>query len=181
MVVKENKKEQRFDDYVIHPDVQNLLVDQLSAELYNKFLYEHFANYFALQGFSDLERYYRKRADEEETHYQWIKKFLADNDCCYQHPGANDVEEMIEDMIDPFEMTVDAENETTELIYKIVDKALETKDHITYQWLMSDSETSGCLVKEQAEEMSVSRQALDLANGDDSWIVKAAAINKLLD
>lgn len=181
MVIEKNKKEQKFDKYVIHPDVQNLLIEQLSAELYNKLLYEHFANYFALEGYGDLERYYRHRANEEETHYQWIKKFLSDNDCEYDHPGVNDVEETIDNIVTPFELTVDVENETTELIYKIVEKTQEVKDFITYQWLMSDNESTGCLVKEQAEEMSVSRQALTLAQSEDSWILKAKAINSLLN
>lgn len=177
---KENKSKQKFEDFTIHPEVQALLVDQISAELYNKLLYEHFANYFALQGYVELERYYRQRANEEETHYQWIKKFLSDNDCVYDHPGVDDIEEPINNMILPFEITVDAENETTELIYKIVEKALAVKDFISYQWLMSDSTTTGCLVKEQMEEMAVSRQALAIASSEDPWLIKASAIHNLL-
>jgi ferritin len=178
MVIKENSKDLKFGDYTVHPEVQKLLVEQLSNELYNKLLYESFANYFSLEGLSELERYYRDRANEEELHYQWIKKFLAENDCEYEHPGVNDISEAPKDRIEPFEMTLDAEIETTEDIYRIVEKAQECKDHITYQWLMSDDTTNGALVKEQMEELSTSRQALDLASGNDSWIVKAEAIYK---
>lgn len=178
MVIKEGNKESKFGDYVVHPEVQKLLVNQLSNELYNKLMYESFASFFALKGFSELERYYKDRAKEEELHYQWIKNFLTTNDCDFEHPGVDDVDEDVKELVDPFEITLDAEIETTEDIYKIVDKALECKDYITYQWLMSDDEVNGALVKEQMEEMATSRQALDIANSDAPWIIKAESIYK---
>lgn len=178
MILKENK-ETKTDLWScsIHPSVGNMLVDQLSNELYNKLLYESFANFFAEKGFSLLETYYRKRASEEELHYQWIKHFLSENDYSYSHPGVDDVEETPKNLIDPFRMTLEAEVETTEQINAILDKAEEVKDRVTQQWLLSDSEASGCLIKEQAEEMNISRAILTIAeNEENNWFNKEQAI-----
>lgn len=164
--------------FSIPKSVQDLLVKQLAHELYNKFLYESFANFYNLKGLVVLEKYYRARANEEEHHYQWIKNYLAENDCEYQHPTPDEISEKWEnnDLIKPFELTVEKENETTEQIYAIVDEAIKEKDYITLQWLMSDNAETGCLVKEQLEEMTLSRTVLDIAKMEGSWLRKEKSI-----
>lgn len=180
MILKTTEKsENTLHKCSINSTVGKLLVEQLSNELYNKLLYEDFANYYASNGLVLLERYYRGRANEEEQHYQWIKKFLNDNDYKYSHPEVNAPAEKYENLEDPFKLTVDVEVETTEDIYTIYETAVAEKDWITAQWLMSDDSSLGNLIKEQAEEMNLSRTALEIAQMDTGWPNKERTIWQL--
>lgn len=160
----------------IHPEVGQLLVEQMANELYNKMLYEEFASFYAEHGLVHLEKYFHSRAEEEEEHYQWIKKFLTDSDYTYSHPEVDKIIENYKDLKEPFQISMDVEVTTTEDIYAIYDRAVEEKDWITVQWLMSDDSTYGNLIKEQAEEMSLSRTVLEIAEMEDGWLNKERAI-----
>lgn len=177
MILKTNEKSGlNMHKSNIHPEVGQLLVEQMANELYNKMLYEEFASFYAEHGLVHLENYFHLRAEEEENHYQWIKTFLTNSDYTYSHPEVDKLSEEYKELKDPFQISLDVEIETTEDIYDIYDKAVEEKDWITVQWLMSDDSTYGNLIKEQAEEMSLSRTVLEIANMEDSWLTKERAI-----
>lgn len=148
------------------------LVKQMGEELFNKHLYMTFANYFATNGLSKLEEYYNKRAEEEELHHKWINWYLTYNDAEFQYPEVPAVDITIKSMIQPFELTVDKEIETTMHIDEIINLAIEEKDWATFNWLMDDEEETGALRKEQIEEESISRAILDMASADCSWLSK---------
>ena len=125
------------------------LVKQMGEELFNKHLYMTFANYFATNGLPKLEEYYNKRADEEELHHKWINWYLTYNDAEFQYPAVPVVDITLKSMIQPFELTVDKEIETTMHINELVDLAVSEKHSATINWLMDDEEETGALVKEQ--------------------------------
>ena len=124
-----------------------------------------------------LEKYYIKRAEEEYLHHKWIVDRLNEADFDFTYPGVDPIEVTFEDYVDPFKQTVLKEIETTELIYAIVDATMEEKDWQTFHWLQE------LLVKEQHEEESTSRTALDIiSQSDDSSIfTKAEKIYNLLN
>ena len=161
----------------ISDSVGKLLVEQISNELYNHNLYRTFANFFALEGIVDLEKYYIKRAEEEYLHHKWIVDRLNEADYDFKYPCVEAIEVTFEDYIDPFKQTVLKEIETTELIYAIVDATMEEKDWQTFKWLQE------LLVSEQHEEESTSRTALDIIsqNDDSSIFTKAERIYNLLE
>ena len=76
----------------------------------------------------------------------------------------------------PFELTINAEEETTKSIYAIVDLAKKEDDWITLAWLMQNDSTTGALVLEQSEELDISETAYAIACQDDSWLQKEKAI-----
>lgn len=155
--------------------IGELLVNQISHELFNHNLYRTFANFFATEGITDLEKYYIHRAEEELTHHRWIVDYLNNSDFDFKYPAVKAVDEDVTDYITPFKLTVDKEIETTELIYKIVDATLEEKDWQTFNWLQSK------LVPEQTEEENTSRTALDIiSNRMDSIFDKAERVYKLI-
>ena len=157
-------------------EIIDMLVEQMSSELANHSLYMTFANYFAVEGLVKLETYFIRRAKEEYLHHEWIYKYLTENDAIFQYPAIEQTEVEITDRTTPFELSVDREVETTQSINTIVEKAMEIKDWATFQWLNGDSKEDGMLVKEQVEEESTSRTALEIAKMDGSWLRKASAI-----
>lgn len=157
--------------------VEELLVKQISHELYNHNLYKTFANYFAVISIPDLERYYEKRATEEYHHHQWIIDRLNEADCEIVYPEIPKVSEEINDVEDPFKLTVLKEIETTELINNIARVAHDENDFQTFTWLQQK------LIPEQHEEESISRTALDIISRKDDMSIyeKAEVIYELLE
>lgn len=165
-----NRKNKTISD-----SVGKLLVNQISHELFNHNLYRTIANFFAIEGIVQLEQYYIKRAEEELVHHRWIVDRLNEADYDFQYPSVEAVNETFSSVITPFELTVEKEIETTELINAIADAALLEKDWQTMTWLQEK------LIPEQHEEESTSRTALDIISQDDAHIfAKAQRIYDLL-
>lgn len=165
----EHKTECRLSNEMI-----DKLVDQIHHELYNHNLYKTFANFFLVEGLMKLHQYYVARANEELVHHNWIVDYLNANHIEFKYPAIPEISESFDDYITPFELTLEKEIETTNLINVMVELALKEKDWLTFNWLMKDNGAK--LVAEQREEESISRTALNIANQDDSWISKEAAI-----
>lgn len=160
----------------ISSKVVELLIKQIAHELYNHNLYMSFSNYFGVAGLSVLEEYYKRRADEEYLHHRWIKDFLNENDIKFKYPTVDSIKETWDDFVTPFELTVAKEEETTDLIYDIVECAMDEKDWFTYAWLQGKDMEKGALILEQIEEESISRTALDIARMEGSWLRKEKSI-----
>lgn len=160
----------------ISEKLQKMLVNQLQHEMYNHNLYMSFSNFYGVKGYSVLEEYYRLRAEEEYLHHRWIKDYLNENDVEYKYPNVPEISEQFEDMVTPFELTVDKEIETTELIYAMVKAAMDEGDWGTFAWLNGNDPEKGMLVLEQIEEESISRTALDIARMEGSWLRKEKSI-----
>ena len=140
-------------------------------------MYMSFANFFGVQGLHLLEEYYEMRANEEYLHHSWIRKYMNDNDIFFVYPEIPAVEVDYKDNIVPFQLTVDVEIQTTELIYEMIDLAAKEGDWLTFNWLNGNSEEEGRLCREQSEEMSISRTALDIAmDSEASWLRKEQTI-----
>lgn len=156
--------------------VEDLLVKQLSHELYNHNLYKTFSVYFAVEGLYLLEKYYDLRAKEEYIHAEWILKYMKENDVVFQYPAVEPINMTIDSHLFTFELTLETEIETTELIKELYSAAVEEKDLFTQQWLMDNNPDTGMLIKEQVEEESISRTILDLASCDEPWLKKQKVI-----
>jgi ferritin len=157
-------------------EIQQLLLRQLKHELQNHNAYMNFANYFGVRGFTILEEYYKQRADEEYLHHSWIRKYLNENDAEYIYPTIDQFDKKINSMEDPFDITVDLEIETTQMIDEIIEQAASEGDWATFNWLMGHSEETGRLREEQVEEESISRTARDIAKTEGSWLRKEKSI-----
>lgn len=153
-----------------------LLINQISNELYNKHLYMTFSNFYDTEGLPKLAKYYQLRANEEENHHKWIVDFLNYNDICFQYPSVKEVDVNIENKQVPFDLTIEAEIETTNNIYNIINKALELKDFMTFNWIMGNGPTEGNLCSEQCEEESISRTVAEMAQDSAAWLIKEKSI-----
>lgn len=155
----------------------NLLIRQISHELHNYTLYKTFANYFGSEGLNLLKEYYLGRADEELLHHNWIVDYLDERGVFFKYPAVLEVNEEFDEYIDVFELTVAVEEETTKMIYEIVDLANKDHDYLALSWLMQNG-NGAKLVQEQTEELAISNLALSIASQDGSWLEKERAILK---
>lgn len=157
-------------------EMLNLLVKQISHELFNKNVYQTFANYFSVNHLPKLKEYYTKRAEEEYLHAKWIINYLNKCDAEYSMPKVGEVKIDIKNFEHTFDLTVDLEIYTTMCINNIAQKALEEKDFTTFNWLNGNSPTDGKLILEQQEEETTSRIVAGIAHMDTDWLSKQDSI-----
>jgi len=159
---------------LISNEMGELLVKQVAHELKNRNLYLSYANYFSVEGIVDLEKYYRKRAEEENNHHQWIMDYLSDADYKFMYPAVELNTEKVEKYIDPFVQTIDREILTTQMIGGIYEKAIAEKDFMTASWLYEK------LLKEQIEEENTSRMARTIMEESSDVFICAEKVYELL-
>ncbi len=159
---------------LISPEVGEMLVKQVAHELKNRNLYLSYANYFSVEGVTDLEEYYRKRAAEENNHHQWIMDYLSDGDFKFTYPAVEENTEKFDDYITPFKQTIDREILTTQMLYAIYQKAQAESDYMTSSWLYEK------LIKEQIEEENTSRMARTIMEEESDIYLRAEKVLDLL-
>jgi ferritin len=160
---------------LVSPELGELLVKQVAHELKNRNLYLSFANFFSVEGITDLEKYYRKRASEENSHHEWIMDYLSDGDYKFTYPAIEKNAEVFDDYITPFKQTVDREILTTQMLYAIYQKAQADGDYMTSSWLYEK------LIKEQIEEENVSRMARTIMEEQSDIYLRAERVLDLLE
>lgn len=159
---------------LISPELGDLLVKQIAHELKNYNLYKSYANYFNIEGITDLEEYYLKRADEEKSHHEWIVEYLTEGDFKFKYPAIEQNEEVWDNYVKPFTQTIDREILTTQLIYAIYELATSQKDYMTASWLYEK------LIKEQIEEENLSRMAKVIMEETSDIFIRADKVLDLL-
>lgn len=170
-------KEQRTQ--LISDEMSLLLCTQLQSELANHNLYNTFATYYGSKGLYKLVEYWKGRASEEYIHHQWIFNYLIQCNVYFEYPEIPITKTEIEDLIDPFNFTVDREIETTGGINNIMNKAMSEGDWLTVAFLLGNGTVEGKLIPEQSEEMKLSMDVLNIAKQDTDWMTKQESIYNL--
>lgn len=160
---------------LISRELSDLMVKQIAHELKNYNLYRSYANYFSVEGITDLEEYYLKRAHEEYNHHDWISSYLSEADCKFMYPVIDFNTEKITNYLDPFTQTVDREILTTQMIYAIYEQAQSEKDFMTSSWLYDK------LILEQLEEENLSRMAKTIMEEESDIFIRAERVLDLLE
>lgn len=162
-----NRKERTISE-----NMEKLMIDQISRELYNHNVYRTYANYYYVRGLFKLHLYYEMRSNEEYNHHQWIvdRLYRAGVDFNYPEVPAIKSNHVILKPEDSFGKTVDLEIETTMWIAKMIEAAREEKDWQTEGWLKRT------LMEEQMEEEDVSRIILTMSEEDTDWQTKEDTI-----
>lgn len=160
---------------MVSKEVGDLMVKQIAHELKNHNLYRAIANFFSVEGITDLETYYRKRAQEEYNHHEWLCTFLSEADFKFMYPAVEMNTEKITTYLDPFVQTVERELQTTNMIYTIYQQCETEKDLMTCSWLLEK------LIKEQIEEENISRMARTIMEESSDIYIRAAKVLNLLE
>lgn len=147
----------------------------MAHEMKNYKLYKIFQNYFDLEGLCKLAIYYSKRADEEMAHHNWIYSYLTDADSPTNYLVDENSDIKITSILEPFTLTVAREIETTQMLYKIYETAIASKDYMTASWLSKQ------LIAEQIEEENTSRMAQTIMENEGDIFIKAEEVLDLLE
>ena len=125
--------------------IQEALNEQLNAELYSSYLYLSMSAYFETVDLPGFASWMRVQAMEELTHAMKFYKFINERGgrVLLKEIKAPPVE--WDSPIAAFRQAYEHEQYVTSLINKLVDLAMEEKDHATYNFLQ-------WFVNEQVEE-----------------------------
>jgi ferritin len=139
----------------IHPDVMDLLNEQVALEMFASASYLAMASWCDQRELLNSKIFFYKQAEEEREHAMKIFEFVNDNGGASLSPNVNNVNNEFESLRDVYEKSLDQEITVTESIYKVFKKSRAVSDFSTeifLQWF----------VTEQAEEEDKFRGILDL-------------------
>lgn len=139
----------------IHPEVMDLLNEQVALEMFASASYLAMASWCDQRELLNSKTFFYKQAEEEREHAMKIFTFVNDNGGASLSPDVANVNNDFESLRTIYEKSLDQEIKVTEAIYKVFKKARAVNDfsaEIFLQWF----------VKEQSEEEDKFRGILDL-------------------
>jgi ferritin len=144
---------------MINPVVEKALNDQINAELYSAYLYLSMAAALEDMGLPGFSNWTRIQNEEETFHAMKIYDFIIERGGRVKLTSIDTPPSEWKDLVTVFQEILKHEQLVTSLINKLMDTAIEQKDHATnmfLQWFVTEQ------VEEEANVDEVLRQ-LDLA------------------
>ncbi|TYA70023.1 ferritin [Seonamhaeicola marinus] len=139
----------------IHPDVMDLLNNQIAMEMKASASYLAMASWCDQRELLNAKSFFYKQAEEEREHAMKIFTFVNDNGGAAVSPNVSDVNNDFESLRAIYEASLDQEIAVTESIFKAFKAARKADDFISEVFLQ-------WFVTEQAEEEDTFRSILDI-------------------
>ena len=139
----------------IHPDVMDMLNNQIGMEMKASASYLAMASWCDQRELLNSKSFFYKQAEEEREHAMKIFKFVNDNGGAAISPNITNVNNDFESLRAIYETGLEHEINVTESIFKIFKTARKEGDLITeifLQWFIT----------EQSEEEDSFRSVLDI-------------------
>ena len=139
----------------IHPDVMDLLNDQIALEMKASASYLAMASWCDQRELVNSKAFFYKQAEEEREHGMKIFTFVNDAGGASISPSIHNVNNECESLRNIYETSLEQEIQVTQSIYKAFRKAREVGDfasEVFLQWF----------VNEQVEEEDTVRSILDV-------------------
>lgn len=139
----------------IHPDVMDLLNEQIAVEMKASASYLAMASWCDQRELLNSKSFFYKQAEEEREHGMKIFTFINDAGGSAISPAVPNVTNEYESLRAIYEASLEQEINVTQSIYKAFKKAREVGDYaseVFLQWFVS----------EQVEEEDTVRSILDL-------------------
>ncbi|MDF2820444.1 MAG: ferritin [Clostridiales bacterium] len=130
---------------MLNQEVAILLNEQINKELYSAYLYLDIANYYSDQGLAGFENWFYVQMQEEFAHAMLFRKYLLNLEQIVKLTSIDAPTKQYKDFKEPLLDTLEHEKFVTASINNIYDKAYQSKDFQTMQFL-------DWFVKEQGEE-----------------------------
>ncbi|KJF41688.1 MULTISPECIES: ferritin [Draconibacterium] len=146
--------------------VLNALNEQINAEQYSSLLYLSMSAYFNDKGLPGFANWMYVQYQEELTHANKFFNYVVERGGKVELKAIDQMPTTWEGVIDVFEKTLEHEQLVTSLIDKLVDVAVDERDHATQSFLR-------WFVDEQVEEEANVTEILDtlkLINGQGNGI-----------
>ena len=138
---------------MIDQKIQDAMNDQLNWEMFSAYLYLSMAAYFEDSGMSGSATWMNSQAQEEMVHAMKMNNYLIERGGRVKLAAINEPRFEWDSPVDVLKDTLEHEQEVTKRIHKIVDLAIELKDHATNQFLQ-------WFVEEQVEEEATAEDML---------------------
>jgi ferritin len=135
-------------------ETAELLVKQINLELHSGYLYMDFANFYEEKNLPGFAHWYVKQAGEEYEHAMKIRSFLLECNEKVSFSAVADPTMSFTDLKAPLLEGLKHEQFITASINRILEKAIEVKDHLTENFLQ-------WFVKEQGEEEMNAQRVID--------------------
>ena len=145
----------------MNKEMEAALNKQVNAELWSGYLYLSMSYDMDNKGFEGFASWFAKQAKEEFEHATRFVKFIGEMDGKVALMPIVEVKQEWDSPKDAFEDTLMHEKRVTEMIHKLMDKAIESKDYATQNMLK-------WFVEEQVEEESTARKILDILKKIDN-------------
>lgn len=139
---------------ILTETIGDMLVKQYEHEISNSLKYATLEVKFANLGFTNIEKFFSKQANDERSHADMIIKYLKDKDHDLKMINPCNTFNVSDDFENNFKISLELERETTRLIKNIAKVAFEISDLETFFFLSS-------LIKEQTEEEALFSTILD--------------------
>lgn len=139
---------------MINQRVQKAINEQINAEFYSAFLYLSMSAYFEGENLPGFASWMNVQFQEEQFHALKFFNYLSERGGVVELETIEKPKTTWENAIDVYEETLDHERVVTGLINKLMDIALEEKDHATVSFL-------GWFIDEQVEEESTAEGILN--------------------
>ena len=146
--------------------VLNALNEQINAEQYSSLLYLSMSAYFNDKGLPGFANWMYVQYQEELTHANKFFNYVVERGGKVELKAIDQMPTTWEGVIDVYEKTLEHEQLVTSLIDKLVDVAVDERDHATQSFLR-------WFVDEQVEEEANVTEILDtlkLINGQGNGI-----------
>ena len=121
--------------------VQDALNKQLNAELYSSYLYLSMSAYFASTDMTGMAKWMQVQATEELLHVQKYYDYLNDRQGRVKLAAVEGPPIEWSSPLDVFKNALEHERHVTALIGKLVDTAMDERDHSTnnfLQWFVAE-------------------------------------------
>jgi len=146
---------------MMNTEMEVALNKQVNAELWSGYLYLSMSYDMDNKGFEGFASWFAKQAKEEFEHATRFMKYIGEADGKVVLMPIVEVKQEWDSPKDAFEDTLIHEKRVTEMIHKLMDKAIESKDYATQNILK-------WFVDEQVEEESTARKILDMLKKIDN-------------
>ncbi|TCI85851.1 ferritin [Tenacibaculum sp. M341] len=140
---------------IIHPDVMDLLNNQIALEMKASASYLAMASWCDQRELLNSKAFFYKQAEEEREHAMKIFEFVNDNGGSAISPSVNNINNDFDSLRGIYEASLDQEINVTQSIFNIFKTARKVDDFVTeifLQWFIT----------EQAEEEDKFRSLIDV-------------------
>ena len=130
---------------MLHPEVKQLLMEQINKELYSAYLYLAMADYYADANLNGFENWFNVQAQEERDHAMLFRQYLNNQSERVHLTAVDGPNDDFKSFDEPLEKALAHECTVTASIHNIYAVAFREKDFRTMQFL-------DWFIKEQGEE-----------------------------
>lgn len=127
--------------------IEKVLNEQITAELWSSNLYLSMSFYMAKEGYMGFAAWLKAQSNEEKAHAESFADYLISRGGTAKIDQINVVPQGWGSVLEVFEHVYEHECHVSEMINKIMERAIEEKDYASQDFVMT-------FVREQVEEES---------------------------